>query len=305
MKAWRRGLPRAALGALAALLAAAFAATTFPVPAHAASSVRLMVDPGHGGKDPGAVAGPLQEKDSSLRISKMVVAAARRQGWDVASTRSRDTFVGLVERPQMAARWKANALVSIHSNSMDAKPHGSMTIYRTGSSARLGNSIMSQLAPLTSYPDIGNRADVRGLAVLRHASMPGVIVELLSVTSGTENRALRDPAFQQRMAEAIVRGIAKYYNVKYYPPVAPKAPTPEPEPKPVVAPKPAPAPAATAAVSAPAPAQVAPAAAATNAGKAERSAAPSYAAPKASTRRPTGDKAPTSAAAFVWQLLFR
>lgn len=230
-----RRSPAPALGLSAAVLAVAFALAASPAPAYA-SSVRLMVDPGHGGKDAGAVGPGVQEKDSNLRIGKLIERSARRQGWDVASTRGDDTFVDLPARPARAARFKATDLVSVHSNSTGAKSLGAMTIYRTARSARLGASIMKELDPLTPYADIGNRADVRGLAVLRHASMPSVIVELLSVTSRPENRALRDPARQRDLAEAVVRGIARYHNVKYYPPVPPR-PAPKPAVEPIAVPK--------------------------------------------------------------------
>jgi N-acetylmuramoyl-L-alanine amidase len=207
---------------LAAGLAAALASTA--TPAHAAPNrVRLMVDPGHGGSDPGAASNGLNEKDSNLRIGRMVVQAAKRQGWAVATTRADDRFIGLAERPARANSWKATALVSVHSNSVGSpKNVGHMTIYRGAAGARLGKSIMDELAPLTAYKDLGNRSDVRGLAVLRRAKQPAVIVELLSVTSPSESRKLRDPVAQRVMAEAIVRGIARFHGVKYVPAAAPK-----------------------------------------------------------------------------------
>ncbi|MBE0477036.1 MAG: N-acetylmuramoyl-L-alanine amidase, partial [Coriobacteriia bacterium] len=217
-------------------MAVAFALMT---PATAlAAPVRLMVDPGHGGKDPGAVAGGLAEKDSNLRIGKMVAESARRQGWDVESTRDDDRFIALTERPRKAKAWKADAMVSIHSNSAGSKPTGHMTIHRSASGKRLGNNIMSELGPLTDYEDIGNRSDSRGLAVLRQAKVPTVIVELLSVSSPEERKVLKDPAAQREMAEAIVRGVAKHHNAEYVPPAEPKAePEAEPEAEPKAEPK--------------------------------------------------------------------
>lgn len=206
------------LGRSAAVLAVAGTLTAAaPAAAHAAP-VRLYVDPGHGGKDPGAVGGAI-EKKTNLQISKLVIASAKRQGWSVKSSRTTDRFVPLTQRPRKANAWKADVLVSIHSNSLGKRRAGNMTIYRNPASRRLGNNIMRELKPLTRYGDIGNRKDVRGLAVLRGAKQPAVIVELLSVSSPAEARALRSPAQQRRMAEAIVRGVAAHEKVRYRPPV--------------------------------------------------------------------------------------
>lgn len=191
------------------LVIAALAFTSVPVTASAAPKVRLWVDAGHGGKDPGAMAGGIREKDSNLVIARMVAAQARRRGWVVRTTRQGDYFVPLATRTRRANDWGADVFVSIHSNSMGKRPRGYMTIYRTKAGARLGADIMSELDPMTDYADIGNRSDYRGLAVLRRAQAPAVIVELLSVSSPQERKVLTTRAEQRKMARAIVRGIAR------------------------------------------------------------------------------------------------
>lgn len=196
-----------------------------------AAPVRVMVDAGHGGKDPGAVANGVVEKKVALQISRLVVKSAKRQGWNVAMTRDSDKFIPLEKRPARARAHRADVFVSIHSNSYGPKPKGNMTIYRDGASKRLGHNIMTELDNLTPGSDIGNRKDVRGLAVLRGSSQPAVIVEILSVSAKAEAKALKTPKTQRAAAEAIVRGIAKNEGVKYVPPVKPKpAPAPAAEP---------------------------------------------------------------------------
>lgn len=244
----------AAIGRITAT--AALAASLIAPSAAFAKPVRLFVDPGHGGKDPGAVSGGVLEKDAALSISKMVIKDAKRQGWSVRASRRTDKFIDLNERAARANAWKADAFVSVHSNSAGNKKVGHMTIYRSKGGNRLGKRIMKELNPLTSYKDIGNRSDVRGLAVLRGTQMPSVIVELLSVSSKAERKVLTDKGEQRKMAEAIVRGVAKSEGVKYRP-AKPKAakkakaekprvteptatPKTEPTPAPKVEPKPAP-----------------------------------------------------------------
>ncbi|NDY41671.1 tetratricopeptide repeat protein [Dissulfurirhabdus thermomarina] len=79
---------------------------------------RVVVDPGHGGRDPGAVGpGGLKEKDVCLRLAKKVAARLRRElGCEVILTRDRDRFVRLERRTAMANAKKADLFVSIHVN---------------------------------------------------------------------------------------------------------------------------------------------------------------------------------------------
>jgi N-acetylmuramoyl-L-alanine amidase len=181
-----------------------------------------VVDAGHGGKDPGAVSGGLVEKSSNLRISRAVVKEAKRQGWSVKMSRTGDQFIPLESRPSKANSSKDSVFVSIHSNSTGSAKLGSMTIYRSKSGKRLGRAIMKELAPLTPYKDEGNRADVRGLAVLRVSKRPAVLVEALSVSTPVERRQLKDPEAQRKIAQAIVKGVAEFKGVTYKPVSKPK-----------------------------------------------------------------------------------
>jgi N-acetylmuramoyl-L-alanine amidase len=99
-----------------------------PAPAQAAEaapakSARVVViDAGHGGKDPGKV-GPngLSEKTVALSVATKLAAQLRRSGYEVHMTRSRDTLIALADRPKLANQWKKNRpatlFVSIHANS--------------------------------------------------------------------------------------------------------------------------------------------------------------------------------------------
>lgn len=78
---------------------------------------RVVIDPGHGGKDPGAIGpGPLREKDVVLRIARELAAELRRAGLEVHLTRERDSFHELQARTDAANRWQGDLFVSIHAN---------------------------------------------------------------------------------------------------------------------------------------------------------------------------------------------
>jgi N-acetylmuramoyl-L-alanine amidase len=99
------------------------AAQPAPPPARAAVKRVVVIDPGHGGRDPGKI-GPnrLREKDVALALAKRMDALLRERGYEVHLTRTKDTLVALADRPRLANRWKdgrpSAIFVSIHANSV-------------------------------------------------------------------------------------------------------------------------------------------------------------------------------------------
>jgi N-acetylmuramoyl-L-alanine amidase len=78
---------------------------------------RVVIDPGHGGKDPGAIgSGGLREKDVVLKVSRALADRLRREGLEVYLTRDSDKFIPLDQRTQLANRWKGDLFVSVHAN---------------------------------------------------------------------------------------------------------------------------------------------------------------------------------------------
>lgn len=76
----------------------------------------IMLDPGHGGKDPGAAANGIKEKNINLRFAKILAAKLKRAGFNVLYTRTKDKFIPLEERTAMANIKKADMFISIHCN---------------------------------------------------------------------------------------------------------------------------------------------------------------------------------------------
>ena len=92
---------------------------------------RIVLDPGHGGKDPGAVGvNGVKEKDVALGIARMLARRLRREmGVDVVLTRDRDVFVSLKERTNIASREAADLFVSIHSNASTNRAASGLETY--------------------------------------------------------------------------------------------------------------------------------------------------------------------------------
>jgi N-acetylmuramoyl-L-alanine amidase len=169
-----------------------------------------VIDPGHGGKDPGAIGlGGLQEKDVILPISLEVARLLQQQGIEVRLTRDNDFFVTLQGRTNLANRIDADLFVSIHANSIGARrPDVSgLEVYYFGD-RQLADTIHSHIL---RGVDIANRGVRRArFYVLRTARMPSTLVEVGFVTGTTDAANLRDPSYQRQMAAAIVRGILEY-----------------------------------------------------------------------------------------------
>jgi N-acetylmuramoyl-L-alanine amidase len=90
----------------------------------------VVLDPGHGGKDPGAVANGLKEKDINLAISKYLSAELQKRGYTVLLTRQDDRYLRLQERTDFANRHKADAFISVHVNALPKGRHAKgMEIY--------------------------------------------------------------------------------------------------------------------------------------------------------------------------------
>lgn len=171
----------------------------------------VVIDPGHGGRDPGAVGiGNLQEAPIALAISQQLATLLQQQGIQAVLTRSSDVEIDLEPRVQMAEQVRAHLFVSIHANSMGLdRPdvNGIETYYYSNGEALasvIQNSIVSSL-------DVRDRGVKQArFYVLRHTSMPAVLVETGYVTGEEDAPRLADASFRNQMAIAIARGILQY-----------------------------------------------------------------------------------------------
>ncbi|MFB2938115.1 N-acetylmuramoyl-L-alanine amidase [Aerosakkonemataceae cyanobacterium BLCC-F154] len=174
----------------------------------------VVIDPGHGGKDPGAIGiGGLREVDVVLPIGLQVARLLEQQGVQVVLTRNADYFVELPGRTAMANRANADIFVSIHANAVANRPDVSgLETYYLSSGLTLARFIHNSILQSINVPDRGVRR--ARFYVLRHSAMPAVLVETGFVTGLEDSAKLATPAYQSQMAEAIARGILQY--LQYY-----------------------------------------------------------------------------------------
>lgn len=171
----------------------------------------VLIDPGHGGKDPGAIGiGGLQEKNVILPIAIQVVALLQEQGVQTVMTRDNDYFVELGPRVAKAEGVQADLFVSIHANSMPANRSdiNGLETYYFDSGQRLAQTIHNNVLQRVDIRD--RRVRRARFFVLRKSSMPSVLVEVGFVTGNEDARRLANSDYRDQMAAAIARGILQY-----------------------------------------------------------------------------------------------
>jgi len=172
----------------------------------------VVIDPGHGARDPGAIGiGGIREKDIVLDISHQVAQFLQQNGVQVIMTRTNDIDLELAPRVSMAERARANAFVSIHANAISmARPdvNGVETYYAPGKSSRLAAAIQNSILSSLNVRDRGVRA--ARFYVIRNTSMDAALVETGFVTGAEDAANFQNPAWRTQMAQAIARGILNF-----------------------------------------------------------------------------------------------
>ncbi len=182
------------------------------VPARPA--VTLVLDPGHGGRDPGAVVGDFLEKDINLEIVSRVKALADAHP-DLAPvlTRELDVYVEKTDRVQLADQVGAALYLSIHVNACDyPEVHGVETwVDDTRASDDpswiLATAVQDAVVQATAARDRGVRSQQ---LYLRHTTLPAASIEVGFLTCNDERAKLLDPVYQDQIAQGIVDGILTF-----------------------------------------------------------------------------------------------
>ena len=192
----------------------------------------IVLDPGHGGKDTGALGARSREKYLTLMIARRVRDRLVRAGYRVTMTRHTDIALTLAQRAALAQALKADLFVSIHINAVQNASLSGIETYALSPAGAPSTS--GGKAAATVHP--GNRCDLNNLAlanmihryllgrtggsdrgvkrarfaVLRDITMPGVLVECGFITNRAEELRMMTPAYQEKLARGIADGITAY-----------------------------------------------------------------------------------------------
>jgi N-acetylmuramoyl-L-alanine amidase len=175
----------------------------------------IVIDPGHGGKDPGAVSSNAVEKTIVFNTANKLKKKLEAAGAVVKMTRTGDTYPSLEDRVAYAKRNNGEIFISIHANSASASAKGTETYY-----SKSANDNEKEDYALAKYindeivknANMNNRGVKReDFYVIRNLYIPAVLVELGFVTNSEDRAKLTNDSFIDIFAQSIYNGVTKYY----------------------------------------------------------------------------------------------
>lgn len=184
----------------------------------------VMLDAGHGGKDKGASKNGLKEKT----LNYTILYTKAKQYFEAQDstvkaywTRHTDKFINLYQRPKYSEKYHADLFVSLHMNSgRSSAANGTEIYYSSGNnkknSAGLNSRIFAKKMLSTITTDLGTkRRGVKqaGFVVIKHNTVPSVLIELGFVTGRKDSKKLRQSAYQTKAAKSIYRGISNVFRL--------------------------------------------------------------------------------------------
>jgi N-acetylmuramoyl-L-alanine amidase len=182
----------------------------------------IVLDAGHGAGNLGAhIKSPyVVEKKLTLQTTLMTKKYLEQLGYKVVLTRSKDVFVPLTKRVEIANRTDAEVFVSIHFNSCHVSSICGMEIFysdstyhgKVAASKKLGQNILTQILANTHANSRGVKRS--NFYVVRETKMPAVLVEGGFMTNTQELTLLRSPQYLDRIAKGIAEGVDKFMRVQ-------------------------------------------------------------------------------------------
>ena len=170
----------------------------------------IIIDPGHGGRDKGAVWGGIRESDLNLKTAFKLESYLKRAGYKVVMTRRTDRYLSLKTRGAIANRYRNAVFISIHYNATpETYVHGGET-YHGGS--RSGRYLASSLQRyLVSHCKVKNRGARYGrFTVLHNTNCPAALIECGFISNARERARCNTSSFQDAAARAIFVGIERW-----------------------------------------------------------------------------------------------
>jgi len=183
----------------------------------------IVIDPGHGGNDPGAVYGSSYEKVIAFDIAaRLASTLSSTYGYNARMTRTNDVYLSLAQRVELTKSYKGSAFVSIHANSStNTSYHGHEVLVPTGesyttnpyisASRSLGTAINRELG--VRIPTIRNRGvKYQNVYVVGKNSVPATLVEYGFISNSNDRSHLTSTTYRQRMADATASGIHQFMS---------------------------------------------------------------------------------------------
>jgi N-acetylmuramoyl-L-alanine amidase len=179
------------------------------------SEATIMLDPGHGGSDSGAIAndGKSYEKTYTLATAKLVAAQLRAAGAKVIMTRTSDSFVDLSPRAKLSNADGVDAYISFHFDSSPSPNQASgftAYYYSTSKDIRLAKTLSASLGNVLPLTNKG--VEFGNFQVLRDNTQPSILLELGYINNDKDFSDIRSTAYQQKIANGVTQGLLNYFQ---------------------------------------------------------------------------------------------
>ncbi|MCL2194390.1 MAG: N-acetylmuramoyl-L-alanine amidase [Oscillospiraceae bacterium] len=180
--------------------------------------IKLYLDPGHGGRDPGAVGNGMHEADINLAVSLKLADKLRAAGLEIELSRSKhNEFLSINERWQAANRWGATHFVSVHCNAGGGTGCETFVAKTKKADKPFARAVNDTFAKLMGLRNRGVKLDTKShvgsFGVLRHSRMPAILVELAFIDSPNQLDITTLRNRREEMAAALASGILDYLGV--------------------------------------------------------------------------------------------
>lgn len=184
----------------------------------------IVIDPGHGGRDPGACVGTVKEKILNLEMALWLADELRSYGATVHLTRTSDIYLYLEERIEYARHYEADLFICIHTNAT-IQPvtdvHGPLIIFDENCDYMdLLDLVYEEVVKHGGREGLGPRLDKRGLFILKHrGEIPVLFIEAAFMTNPEDLLLLTQPEgeFKRDIMHGVALGILRYYTGGYTP----------------------------------------------------------------------------------------
>jgi N-acetylmuramoyl-L-alanine amidase len=184
--------------------------------------MKLFLDPGHGGEDPGAQGNGLNEKDITLAIALKIrtIILADYENVEVKMSRTTDTTKSLAQRSSAANAWDADFFLAIHINSADSSAQGYEDYIYDGLSnsstaAKYQDIIHAEVMKVNQLQDRGQKR--ANFHVIRETNMPAILTENGFISNKHDAGLMKDSSWVRKVAQGHVNGIAKAFGLKRKP----------------------------------------------------------------------------------------
>ncbi|WP_404331949.1 N-acetylmuramoyl-L-alanine amidase [Mesobacillus maritimus] len=180
--------------------------------------MKLYLDPGHGGSDPGAIGNGLREKDIALDIALKIrsILTNQYENVQVKMSRTGDTSKSLSQRTNEANSWDADFYLSIHCNAFNGSAKGYEDYIHTSladssTTAKYQDIIHAEVIKVNQLQDRGQKK--ANFHVLRESAMPALLTENGFIDNAQDAALMKQSSWRQKVAQGHANGIEKAFSL--------------------------------------------------------------------------------------------